>query len=261
MPPTRTNRTALPYSPFQPHLYHAPYPSIFPLVSSTGEFRRGSRRYTIARAILPPSTSDPCRHPSCPLPFPHSRGLYLHLNQASTVEAGPHANFGASNPPPELWAARERCLRRRARDGDWHLVNGFVAAHFVAWGEGEVGKDLDEKRMRWAMEMIRMEREESSEKKKEKDREEEKKKKKKKKKRDKDMKALVAGMGVVGIGGDDDDDDTRAQRSRAPSPVDEEGEERRELERVLERDLEEAWLKLEVERTEEAVERLGIKDE
>ncbi|KAI4283536.1 MAG: hypothetical protein L6R35_005133, partial [Caloplaca aegaea] len=180
---------------------------------------------------------------------------------ASTVEAAPHANFGASNPPPELWAARERCLRRRARDGDWHLVNGFVAAHFVAWGEGEVGEDLEEKRMRWAMEMIRKETEESSEKK-EKDREEE------MKKRDKDMKGLVAGMGDVGIGGDkangdddddDDDDGTRAQRSRAPSPVNEEGEER-ELERVLERDLEEAWVKLEVERAEEAVERLGIKD-
>ncbi|KAL9020485.1 MAG: hypothetical protein Q9185_002258 [Variospora sp. 1 TL-2023] len=209
--------------------------------------------------------SSPSSHPpgnfdavpaATPLPAPSSRPR--HQTHASTVEAGPHANFGASNPPPELWAARERCLRRRARDGDWHLVNGFVAAHFVAWGEGEVGVDLDEKRMRWAMEMIRKEREEgSSEKKKEKDREEE----KKKEKRDKDMKGLVAGMKDVGIGGDDDDDDdTRAQRSRAPSPVDEEGEEM-ELERVLERDLEEAWLKLEVERAEEAVERLGIKDE
>ncbi|KAL8650919.1 MAG: hypothetical protein Q9210_003546, partial [Variospora velana] len=173
---------------------------------------------------------------------------------ASTVEAAPHPNFGASNPPPELWAARERCLRRRTRDGDWDVVNGFVAAHFVAWGEGEVGEDEDEKRMRWAMEMMRKEMEERE--KKEKDREEE--------KRDKDMKGLVAGMGDVGIArdkpGGDDDDDNGAQRSRAPSPLDEEGE-GRELERVLERDLEEAWLKLEVERAEEAVERLGIKDE
>ncbi|KAL9008522.1 MAG: hypothetical protein Q9173_006362, partial [Seirophora scorigena] len=162
---------------------------------------------------------------------------------ASTIEAV-HPHFGASNPPPEVWAAKERCLEGLEGPGmegrgDWKIVNGFIEAHFVAWAEPEAG---EEEGMRWAMEMIRKE---------EKDRKEE--------RRDRDMKGLVEGMGDVVIDGDGDGgDDDRAQRSRAPSPVDERPE--RDLERVLERDLEEAWVNLEVERAEEAVGGLKIMD-
>ncbi|KAI4203320.1 MAG: hypothetical protein LQ348_001408 [Seirophora lacunosa] len=238
MPPIRSNRA----SPFSPHRHNfraqPPYP--FPSTLPTTEFRRGSRRpYTHTTAILPPSTSDPCRHPSCPLPFPHSRGLYQHLNQASTIEAA-HPNFGASNPPPEVWAARERCLKGLEGPGDWEVVNGFIEAHFVAWAESEVVEE--EEGMRWAMETVRKE---------EMNRKEE--------RRDQDMKGLVEGMEDVGIDGDRDrGDDDRAQRSRAPSPVGEGPD--RELERVLERDLEEAWVNMEVERAEEAVGGLKIMD-
>lgn len=110
----------------------------------------------------------------------------------------------------------------------------------MAWAESEVVEE--EEGMRWAMEMVRKE---------EMNRKEE--------RRDQDMKGLVEGMEDVGIDGDRDrGDDDRAQRSRAPSPVGEGPD--RELERVLERDLEEAWVNMEVERAEEAVGGLKIMD-
>ncbi|KAL8744972.1 MAG: hypothetical protein Q9184_007931 [Pyrenodesmia sp. 2 TL-2023] len=95
--------------------------------------RRGSRQpYTLSSAIMPPPTSNPCNHPSCPLRFPHSRGVYLHLNQpARYMDLQP--SFGASNPPPEVHAARTRLLDGEELEGDRELVMGFCAAHFLEW--------------------------------------------------------------------------------------------------------------------------------
>ncbi|KAL8922450.1 MAG: hypothetical protein Q9208_005172 [Pyrenodesmia sp. 3 TL-2023] len=125
MPPVRARKTPK----RDPHRNLVPPRTPHPALSA----HRGSRQpYTLSSAIMPPPTSNPCNHPSCPLRFPHSCGVYLHLNQpARFMDLQP--SFGASNPPPEIHAARLRVLDGKGKEGDRELVVGFREAHYVEW--------------------------------------------------------------------------------------------------------------------------------
>ncbi|KAI4184207.1 MAG: hypothetical protein L6R41_004908 [Letrouitia leprolyta] len=47
----------------------------------------------------------------------------------------PH--FGASNPPPRIWTARENILRNQGTEADFTNVAGFIRAHSVEWTSAE----------------------------------------------------------------------------------------------------------------------------
>ncbi|KAL8726991.1 MAG: hypothetical protein Q9166_006354 [cf. Caloplaca sp. 2 TL-2023] len=67
-----------------------------------------------------------CLHPSCPLKFPHAPDLFRDTNRPS-----PGTTFGASNPPLEIWMAKDRLERGQWCDNDFESVIGFWNAHYV----------------------------------------------------------------------------------------------------------------------------------
>ncbi|KAL8802855.1 MAG: hypothetical protein Q9182_003542 [Xanthomendoza sp. 2 TL-2023] len=106
-----------------------------------GPPRSPARPYTLTSAILPPSQPPLCHWPLCPFRFPHPQGLFQTHGAPSPHEttAPEHYDFGLSNPPPEIWDARERLMSARERDGDRGLVCGFIHYHFVPRTEVEEG--------------------------------------------------------------------------------------------------------------------------
>ncbi|KAI4098538.1 MAG: hypothetical protein L6R37_006443 [Teloschistes peruensis] len=84
-----------------------------------------------------------CLEPGWPLTFPHAPGLYIHDN-----EAAPHVeslSWGVSDPPPWIWAARERLLGPDLEytDGDIGAVLGFRNCHYVPWVDVDIGLDRE----------------------------------------------------------------------------------------------------------------------
>ncbi|KAL8831326.1 MAG: hypothetical protein Q9170_005351 [Blastenia crenularia] len=184
------------------------------------------RPYAASSAIMPlSSTSNSCQHPTCPLNFPHARGLYLHMNEPSVFTAArPH--FGASNPPFEIWMARDRILNGQGHESDFTDVLGFIHAHYVAWNsvEGQYASNCG------PAAPLPGTRE---------------------KDQDTNMMDLAGEMADVQI-----QDDTAAPKFEPPrqtySP---------RTEALIERQFEEAFLEMELEETMEAAARMKICDE
>ncbi|KAL8688850.1 MAG: hypothetical protein Q9218_005339 [Villophora microphyllina] len=75
--------------------------------------------------------TNPCGHPACPLhPWPHHQGIYLHNRCHPNYTFG-DPDFGLSNPPPEIWIARERVYGQKGTQMNYDIVQGFIAAHRV----------------------------------------------------------------------------------------------------------------------------------
>ncbi|KAL8699005.1 MAG: hypothetical protein Q9201_006251 [Fulgogasparrea decipioides] len=87
-----------------------------------------SRPFLLSSSIMRPSNL--CDHPACPLRFPHAQGLYLHMGYPPFYTSE-ELNFGQSNPPPEVWIARERLLSNNYSLTDHNLVHGFIHLHRV----------------------------------------------------------------------------------------------------------------------------------
>ncbi|KAI4127045.1 MAG: hypothetical protein LQ338_003414 [Usnochroma carphineum] len=237
MPPDRSHH---PSSQLQYYLskYNAKssYPNRLTLPSDDSPTRRGSRTpYTLSSAIMPPTKVDLCRDSSCPLKFPHSPGLYLHLNQPSRfTQIPPH--FGASNPPPHIWEARDRFRDGKQSEADVEIIMGFIGAHHVPWTDREVEEQQERVRLGFAGKEELEEEERFGQ-------------GLKVKRGSEEMRALVEEMEEVEIK-DCVDDRGQVVRSRAPSPAD-------EMDREIERAFEEAWMEMEVE---EKVGRMSIND-
>ncbi|KAL9033883.1 MAG: hypothetical protein Q9214_007300, partial [Letrouitia sp. 1 TL-2023] len=75
--------------------------------------------------------SQLCTSSDCPAKgIKHFLGPYLHNNQhGPSISVDPR--FGLSNPPPSVWAARERIIHHRASLGDYIAVIAFNHYHGV----------------------------------------------------------------------------------------------------------------------------------
>ncbi|KAL8783404.1 MAG: hypothetical protein Q9213_004663 [Squamulea squamosa] len=87
------------------------------------------RPFTLTSAIVPPP-SNICQYPSCPITFIHAQGLF-HYQGEPNRWALEELDFGASNPPPDIWIARDRLLNHVGSDNDRHIVYGFIHYHYV----------------------------------------------------------------------------------------------------------------------------------
>ena len=86
--------------------------------------------FTLTSAIVPPP-SDLCRYPSCPIQCIHAQGLFHYRGEPNhwTLQG---LDFGASNPPPDIWLARDRLLNNNGLPGDHNKVHGFIHYHYVS---------------------------------------------------------------------------------------------------------------------------------
>ncbi|KAL8965143.1 MAG: hypothetical protein Q9183_004007 [Haloplaca sp. 2 TL-2023] len=80
---------------------------------------------------MPPPCIYQCDHPACPIDFPHAKGLYLHNGHTAPTWTYGNLNFGASNPPLQIWDARERLLREVGSYEDYQMVTGFILCHHI----------------------------------------------------------------------------------------------------------------------------------
>ncbi|KAL8772490.1 MAG: hypothetical protein Q9209_002442 [Squamulea sp. 1 TL-2023] len=87
------------------------------------------RPFTLTSAIVPPP-SNICQYPGCPITFTHAQGLF-HYRGEPNRWALQELDFGASNPPPDIWIARDRLLNHAESDNDRHIVYGFIHYHYV----------------------------------------------------------------------------------------------------------------------------------
>ncbi|KAI4159963.1 MAG: hypothetical protein LQ342_006179 [Letrouitia transgressa] len=72
-----------------------------------------------------------CASSDCPAKgIKHLLGLYIHNNQPGPNILA-HPRFGLSNPPPSVWATRERIIQERASLGDYIAVIAFNHYHGV----------------------------------------------------------------------------------------------------------------------------------
>ncbi|KAL8856155.1 MAG: hypothetical protein Q9178_007193 [Gyalolechia marmorata] len=88
------------------------------------------RPFTLTSAIVPPP-SDLCRYLSCPIQGVHAQGLFHYRGEPNrwTLQG---LDFGASNPPPDIWLARDRLLNNNGLLGDHNKVHGFIHYHYVS---------------------------------------------------------------------------------------------------------------------------------
>ncbi|KAL9611742.1 MAG: hypothetical protein Q9167_003628 [Letrouitia subvulpina] len=78
-----------------------------------------------------PQRNQFCTSADCPARgVKHLLGLYIHDNQPGPTDYQ-HPRFGLSNPPPSVWAARERIIQHRASLGDHIAVITFNHYHGV----------------------------------------------------------------------------------------------------------------------------------
>ncbi|KAL8736408.1 MAG: hypothetical protein Q9166_000200 [cf. Caloplaca sp. 2 TL-2023] len=114
-------------SPTDPQIDDRSYAEI--VISGAAPRTQPPRPYTYTSAVVPPPSSM-CQMPSCPIQFPHAEGLFLDRGE-------PHhwihdqLDFGASNPPLEIWYARERLLNDMGNQSDRAMVSGFLQYHYV----------------------------------------------------------------------------------------------------------------------------------
>ncbi|KAL8814374.1 MAG: hypothetical protein Q9223_006391, partial [Gallowayella weberi] len=152
-------------------------------------------------------------------------------------------DFGLSNPPADIWDARERLLSGEERDGDRGRVLGFINYHFVPREGSRTGEDEGEQNSSLATssedsEAQMMELAEGME-----------------------QVALEAGSGEEGTlaggyeGVADDDDDALQEL------VFERGGTEAEMDAVIERDLNDAFDDMEMEGVVERVAGLVIDDD
>ncbi|KAL8718962.1 MAG: hypothetical protein Q9225_003974 [Loekoesia sp. 1 TL-2023] len=149
----------------------------------------------------------------------------------------PH--FGASNPPFEIWMARDRILNSRGRETDFRDVVGFLRAHYVAWTDVE-SQQQQEGAIRAESAMHENENED----------------------KDTEMEDLAEEMADVEIENDDTDDPSQPQDPSGASQFEPRPpvySPRTEAE--IDRQFDEAFLELELEEAQEAAARMEIADE
>ncbi|KAL9584343.1 MAG: hypothetical protein Q9212_002184 [Teloschistes hypoglaucus] len=77
----------------------------------------------------------PCGNPKCPLlHLRHHEGVYRDEGSRPVQDSAP-LGFGLSNPPPEIWQARERINAGIGQPSDYQMVHGFIAAHGIEYME------------------------------------------------------------------------------------------------------------------------------
>lgn len=97
--------------------------------------------YRLCRRNLPPdytfSQTSPtaqaptlCVYPSCPVHGTHARGLYVYRGVPNNWQLEEY-DFGASNPPPDIWFARHRIIHEVGSSEDYHMVHAFIHYHYV----------------------------------------------------------------------------------------------------------------------------------
>lgn len=87
---------------------------------SAASVRSRTRRQVPAPAIV-----GLCTSPECPIEHAHFRGVYL-FQHNPMIAQGP---FGASNPPPTIWAAYHRLQENQETPEDFALYWGFKRQH------------------------------------------------------------------------------------------------------------------------------------
>lgn len=90
------------------------------------------RPYSLTSAIMP-TLNPTCQWPNCPISFPHNSGLFLDRGEPPPLQTDAHDlyDFGASNPPREIWQARARMLEGWESDEDRDQVMSFIHYHFI----------------------------------------------------------------------------------------------------------------------------------
>ncbi len=84
-----------------------------------------SVRLRIRRQVPTPDIVGLCRSPECPIEHTHFQGVYL-FQKYPMISQGP---FGASNPPPAIWAAYHRLQENQETPEDFALYWGFKRQH------------------------------------------------------------------------------------------------------------------------------------
>lgn len=84
-----------------------------------------SARLRISRQVPTPDIAGLCRSPECPIEHAHFQGVYL-FRDYPMISRGP---FGASNPPPAIWAAYHRLQENQEMPEDFALYWGFKRQH------------------------------------------------------------------------------------------------------------------------------------
>ncbi|KAL8752076.1 MAG: hypothetical protein Q9199_005992 [Rusavskia elegans] len=86
--------------------------------------------FTLTSTTVPPP-SPLCLYPSCPVQGTHAQGLFTYRGVPNDWELEEY-DFGASNPPPDIWFARHRIMHETGSNEDYHMVHSFIHYHYVA---------------------------------------------------------------------------------------------------------------------------------
>ncbi|KAL8673084.1 MAG: hypothetical protein Q9168_002467 [Polycauliona sp. 1 TL-2023] len=107
--------------------------------------------YRLCRRHLPPGylpspspiTEPPpnmCVSPSCPVQATHVKGLFINNGVPNPWQFEDY-DFGASNPPENVWLARHQIVHATGSRADYHLVHAFIHYHYVAREEPQDDDD------------------------------------------------------------------------------------------------------------------------
>ena len=77
-----------------------------------------------------PSPSSLCLSPSCPVRITHAKGLFTYRGIPNVWDLQEY-DFGASNPPRDIWFARHRIMHESGRYEKYDMVNSFIEYHYV----------------------------------------------------------------------------------------------------------------------------------
>ena len=77
-----------------------------------------------------PSPSSLCLSPGCPVQITHTKGLFTYMGVPNDWELKEY-DFGASNPPRDIWFARHRIMHETGSYQDYHMVNSFIEYRYV----------------------------------------------------------------------------------------------------------------------------------
>ena len=77
-----------------------------------------------------------CSQTDCPIPEPHSEGLYQYEYQPWHFESWvanhfASRSFGSSNPPPHIWESLDRLAKGHGTGEDAVAVDAFQVAHYT----------------------------------------------------------------------------------------------------------------------------------
>ncbi|KAL9133769.1 MAG: hypothetical protein Q9175_005051 [Cornicularia normoerica] len=84
--------------------------------------------FTASSFVNATKSSQSCTSHSCPISYPHDRGLYLHPCRVA-LSAKSRRIFAPSVPPPDVSAAYERCIRNDGMRTDVEMWVTFHELH------------------------------------------------------------------------------------------------------------------------------------